>query len=86
MKLSNMYNEMVGIRDPQQLANLLITSLPMISEAEQAARTAGETEAQTHRRQLSRIFSKLATYCDLSPTLIALEYLRYKSARKRKED
>ncbi len=68
-------------RYPGTLARMLLDTLALVYDTEQAAR-AGDPEGEAyHDRELNRAFDRLATYCDMPATIVALEYLRYKNSR-----
>jgi hypothetical protein len=69
-------------RMPAVLANLLVKSLPMLYEVDVQVRTSDPGGEALHNRELNRVFDKVGTFCDLSSTQVALEYMRYKSARR----
>jgi len=63
------------------LAQLLVKALPLIWETEQQARLQAPEAEEVHSQQLDRILERVATYCNLPPPVVALEYLRYRSAK-----
>lgn len=84
--LHQYYQENMGIRRfPDQMARALIKLLPVLADAEDLAREAEPTAEQLHSAQLNKAFDRLATYTDLPPTMVALEYMRYRNSRKRRE-
>jgi hypothetical protein len=64
-------------------ARLLIKALPLVYQAEQAARAEEPQADEAHQRQLNRMIERLATNVDLPPTAVALEYMRYAAGQKR---
>lgn len=64
-----------------QLAQSLIKALPLIWQTEQKARQQEPEAEELHSQQLDRVLERVATYCNLPPPVVALEYLRYRSAR-----
>jgi hypothetical protein len=64
-------------------ARLLAKSFPLIHEAEQAAREMEPGSEETHERYLNKLLEKVASWTDLPPTVVGLEYLRYSAAQKR---
>ena len=64
-------------------ARLLIKALPVLYKAEQAARAEEPQADEAHERQLNRIIDRIATNVDLSPTAVALEYMRFGAGQKR---
>jgi hypothetical protein len=72
-------------RFAEQLARLLIKVLPVIAEAEEKARAEEPDNDQIHFIHLNRAFDKLSTYTDIPAPIVALEYLRYRSSRKRQQ-
>jgi hypothetical protein len=70
-------------RFPEKMAKLLIKAIPMIADAEDAARAAVPDNEDLHFSHLNKILERLGTFCDLPPTVAALEYLRYRSAKRR---
>ncbi len=63
------------------LAQLLTQALPLIWETEQKARQQDPEAQDLHSRQLDRILDRIATYCNVPGPVVALEYLRYRSAQ-----
>lgn len=63
-------------------AQLLVKSLPMVYETDAQVRTSDPGAEVIHNRELNRIFEKLATYCDMPATQVALEFLRYRGSRR----
>jgi hypothetical protein len=68
-------------RFPTTIAQMLADTLALVYETEQAARAADPEGAAHHDRELNRAFDRLAVYCDMPATVIALEYLHYKNSR-----
>ena len=64
-------------------ARLLAKSFPPIYEAEQAARKEEPEAEETHERYLNKLLDKVATWTELPPTVVALEYLRFCASQKR---
>ena len=84
--LHKYYQDNMGIRRfPDQMARTLITLLPPVADAEDKARAADPTADQVHTTHLNKSFERLAVYCDMPATVVALEYMRYRSARKRQQ-
>ncbi len=86
----NAYHEMhqifIGVRARAYgttQARLLIKALPQVYKAEQAARAEEPEAEEIHERQLNRMLDRIATNTTLSPTAVALEYLRYSATQKR---
>ncbi len=71
-------------RYPLTLARLFAKALGMVYEAEVKARETDPEASEFHERELNRLCDKLATYCDLPPTVVAVEYLRYRATRRQK--
>lgn len=69
-------------RYPINQARMLIKALSMVYETDTAIRVEDPDGKVFHDRELNRICDKLATYCDVPPTLVAIEYLRYRSSRR----
>jgi hypothetical protein len=67
-------------------ARLLIKALPVLYNAEQAARAEEPQGDDAHQRQLNRIIDRIATNVDLSPTAVAVEYMRFGAAQKRADN
>lgn len=63
-------------------ASLLVKSLPMVYETDAQVRTSDPGADVIHNRELNRIFEKLATYCDVPATQVALEFMRYRGSRR----
>lgn len=72
-------------RFPEPLARLLIKTLPVIADAEDRAREAEPEAEQLHFTHLNRAFDKLSTYTDIPAPIVALEYLRYRTSRRRQQ-
>ncbi|MEN6547241.1 MAG: hypothetical protein ABFE07_14490 [Armatimonadia bacterium] len=83
--MHKMFTETQQRRFADQLARLLIRAIPIISEAEDKAREAEPEAEQVHFIHLNRAFDKLSTYTDIPAPIVALEYLRYKSSRKKQQ-
>ena len=49
----------------------------VIEKCEQAAREEAPDDDELHDQQVNRIVDRIATYCNVSATVVALEYLRY---------
>lgn len=81
-KLVQMFRGTASRRIPQQMASLLVKAMPEVAASEQAAREADPEGKEIHFRELNRAFERLASYCDLPPTLVALEYMRYTSRKR----
>ena len=81
--MHRLFTETQQRRFAEQLARLLIRALPIIAEAEEKARAAEPEAEQLHFTHLNRAFDKLSTYTDIPAPIVALEYLRYRSSRKR---
>jgi hypothetical protein len=83
--MHRMFSETPQRRFPEQVARLLIRMLPVVAEAEDKARAAEPEAEQVHFTHLNRAFDKVSTYTDIPAPIVALEYLRYRSSRKRRE-
>ena len=59
------------------LARLLVKSVAEMHKVEQAARQEAPDDEKLHSQQLNRIIDRVATYCNVPPTVVGLEYLRY---------
>ncbi len=59
------------------LARLMAKALAKTYEVEQAARAEAPDDEELHNQQVNRIIDRIATYCNVSSTVVALEYLRY---------
>ncbi len=59
------------------LARLMIEAIQKAYQVEQAAREEASGDEELHDQQVNRIIDRIATYCDVSATVVALEYLRY---------
>lgn len=81
--LHKLFTETQQRRFPEQVARLLIRMIPVVSEAEDKAREAEPESEQLHFTHLNRAFDKISTYTDIPAPIVALEYLRYRSSRKR---
>lgn len=83
--MHKMFSETQLRRFPEQVARLLIRLLPVIADAEDKAREAEPEAEQLHFTHLNRSFDKVATYTDVPAPIVALEYIRYRSSRRRRE-
>ena len=83
--MHRMFSETQLRRFPEQVARLLIRLLPVVGEAEDKAREAEPEAEQLHFTHLNRAFDKISTYTDIPAPIVALEYIRYRSSRKRRE-
>ncbi len=59
------------------LARLMGKSVIAIREVERAAREEAPDDDELHSQQLNRIIDRVATYCSVPSTVVALEYLHY---------
>ncbi len=59
------------------LARLMMEAIQKAYQVEQAARKEAPDDEELHDQQVNRIIDRIATYCNVSPTVVALEYLRY---------
>jgi hypothetical protein len=83
--MHRMFSDTPQRRFPEQVARLLIRLLPVVAEAEDKARAAEPEAEQVHFTHLNRAFDKVSTYTDIPAPIVALEYIRYRSSRKRRE-
>jgi hypothetical protein len=83
--MHRMFTETQQRRFAEQLARLLVRVLPVIAEAEEKAREAEPDAEQVHFTHLNRAFDKLSTYTDIPAPIVALEYLRFRSSRKKQQ-
>lgn len=82
--LHQYYTENIGIRRfADQMAKTLIKLLPLVADTEDKARAADPDAEQLHQTHLNRAMDRLSTYCEIPATVVALEYFRYRSSRKR---
>lgn len=65
-------------------AQLFVKALPMVYETETRVRQQDPDAEHDAILGLNRAFDRIATVCDLPATQVALEYMRYKAARKGK--
>ena len=59
------------------LARLMGKSVVAMREVERAARQETPDDDELHSQQLNRIIDRVATYCSVPSTIVALEYLHY---------
>jgi len=59
------------------LARLMAKALAKTYKVEQTAREEAPKDEELHDQQVNRIIDRIATYCNVSATVVALEYLRY---------
>jgi hypothetical protein len=69
-------------RYPITLARMLAKALAMVYETDATVRADDPEGTAYHDRELNRICDKLATYCDLPSTMVAMEYLRFRASRR----
>jgi hypothetical protein len=84
-ELHKLFSETQQRRFPEQLARLLIRTLPLVADAEEKAREAEPDAEQLHFTHLNRSFDKLSTYTDIPAPIVALEYMRYRSSRRKQQ-
>jgi len=84
-ELHRLFTETQQRRFPEQLARLLIRALPILADAEEKARAAEPDAEQLHFTHLNRSFDKLSTYTDIPAPIVALEYMRYRSSRQKRQ-
>ena len=84
-RLINMFAATEGRRHASVQASLLIRALPMLLETDAQVRTRDPGGETIHNRELNRAFERLGTYCDLPPTQVALEYMRFRSSRRQQQ-
>jgi len=72
-------------RYPINLARTFVKALSMLYETDTKARAQDPDGTVFHDRELNRVCDKLATYCDLPSTVVAMEYLRYRASRRSSE-
>lgn len=70
------------IRYPLNVARAFMQALSLIYETEIRVRAEDPENESLHEKQLNRICERLATHCELPPSLVALEYLRYRARRQ----
>jgi len=75
-QLTLKFQQMAAKRSPRALAEYLHEVLPLVLETERRLEQQGLTDDETHERQVSRVFDKIATQCNIPSTVVALEYLR----------
>jgi len=83
--LHKLFTETQQRRFAEQLARLLIRALPLLAEAEEKAREMEPEAEQLHFTHLNRSFDKLSTYTDIPAPIVALEYMRYRSSRQKRQ-
>ena len=59
------------------LAQLMMKAIQETYQIEQDARAEAGDAEELHGQQVNRIIDRIATYCNVSATVVALEYLRY---------
>ncbi len=80
--LQVLFADTPGRRHATVQAHLLVKALPLVYDVEMRVRSADPESEQIAMQGLNRAFDRIATVCELPPSQVALEYLRYKSARK----
>jgi hypothetical protein len=70
-------------RHPTTVARMLLQALALVYETDHQVRAEDAEGAADHERELNRLLEKLATYCEIPPTVVALEYMRYATGRRR---
>jgi len=81
-RLQNLYSRAEARRLALVQAQMLVKSLPLIYEVDSEVRRRDPEGEYIHNRELNRVFDRVGTFCELSPTQVALEYLRYRGSRK----
>ena len=81
-RLVKLFSATEARRFPTVLAGMLVKALPMVFETDTQVRTSDPGAESIHNRELNRIFDKLGTYCDMSATQVALEFMRFRGSRK----
>jgi len=82
-RLMIMYQELEHRRFPQVTAKYLVSAFPLVADVDERVRAAEPDKVEAHERALSRVFEKLRGYTDIPTPVIALEYLRYRSSRRK---
>ncbi len=59
------------------LARLMMKAIQQAYQVGRAAREEAPDDGELHNQQVNRIIDRIATYCNVSATVVALEYLRY---------
>ncbi len=70
------FHELAAKRSPQALARYLQEVLKLVRETEEKLKAQGVADEAAHERQLSRVFDKIASQCNIPSTVVALEYLK----------
>lgn len=83
--LIKLFSATTARRYPMNLARMFAKALAMVYETDVQVRAADPQGTPFHDRELNRICDKLASYCDLPATAVAVEYLRYRSSRRAAE-
>ncbi len=84
-ELIKMFTATAMRRYPINLARMFAKALPLVYETEMRVRANDPEGAEYHDRELNRLCDKLGSYCDLPPTVVAMEYLRYRASRRAAE-
>ncbi len=82
-QIRQLYYEIGGREQPLSHARFLIKAIPLIAKTEDEMRAEDPEAGELHETQLDRIFDRIASLCGMPGGLVALEYLRYKSSRKK---
>ena len=83
--LIKLFSSTAARRYPINLARMFAKALARVYETDTRVRESDPQGAPFHDRELNRICDKLASYCDLPATMVAVEYLRYRSSRRAAE-
>ncbi len=82
-KVRALYYEVAGRERPLLQAEFLVKVIPMIARTEDELRQRQPEADDLHNSELNKIMDRIASLCGVPPALVALEYLRYKGARKK---
>jgi len=82
-QIRELYYDIGGREQPLSHARFLIKAIPLIAKTEDEMRAEDPEAGELHETQLDRIFDRIASLCGMPGGLVALEYLRYKSSRKK---
>jgi hypothetical protein len=84
-RLVRLFSQGTLRRYPIALARLLIQGLQMTLETDTQVRVSDPGGEEIHDRELNRVCDKLATYCEMPATSVAIEYLRLRSRRQQQQ-
>lgn len=81
--LVRMFTSGTATRQPVDTARLLGSALRLLSDTDTRTRAEDPEGTVLHDKQLNRICDRLASYCEMSSTEVALHYLQLREGQRR---